>query len=102
MLHLLDDMVSDSEEVFNGIIWHMVCCPFTPFLHLFQEILSSGRKALDANEQALEAMQHLPRFLAKMGVRNRLAKKLEGVAAAIVQHAESVLHHPESEFHLAP
>jgi len=100
MLCLLDDLVSDSEEVFNGIIWHLVCCPFTPFLHLFQEILSTGRTALRANKQALEAMRHLPRFLGKMAVRNRLAKKLEVVAAAIVQHAESVLHRPEGEFHL--
>jgi len=102
MLCLLDDLVSDSEEVFNGIIWHLVCCPFTPFLHLFQAILSTGRTALGANEQALEAMRHLPRFLGKMGVRNRLAKKLEGVATAIVQHAESILHRPGGEFSFMP
>lgn len=91
MLHLLTHLVSDSEEVYNGIVWQLVCCPFTPFLTLFGELLSN-RGALHADrEDALAAMRELPAFLSKMGLRNSLAKKLAGISSIILQHAESVV-----------
>ena len=95
MLYLLRDLVSDSEEVYNGIVWQLVCCPFTPFLALFGEILANKGPKLEADWQALAAMQELPAFLKKMGVRNSLAAKLEHIAVVIVRHAESVVHAPQ-------
>jgi hypothetical protein len=95
MLHLLPDLVSDSEEVYNGIVWQLVCCPFTPFLALFGEILANKGPKLEADWQALAAMQELPTFLKKMGVRNSLAAKLEHIAVVIVRHAESAVHTPQ-------
>lgn len=96
MLPLLDHMVSDSEESFNGIVWHLVCSPFTPFFHLFGEILSNGQGEANGNKEALAAMERLPTFLAKMSVRNSLAAKLKRIALVFVQHARSIIH-PYSE-----
>jgi hypothetical protein len=98
MLHLLKDLVSDSEEVYNGIVWQLVCCPFTPFLTLFGEILANKGPKHDADMQALAAMQELPLFLKSMGLRNTLAAKLERIAVLIVQHAESVVNAPGCEY----
>lgn len=98
MLYLLRDLVSDSEEVYNGIVWQLVCCPFTPFLTLFGEILANKGLRQDADRQALEAMQELPTFLKKMSLRNTLAAKLERIAVVIVQHAESVVHTPQCTY----
>lgn len=95
MLYQLRDLVSDSEEVYNGIVWQLVCCPFTPFLALFGEILANKGPKQQADWEALAAMQELPAFLKKMGVRNSLAAKLEHIAVAIVRHAESVVLTPQ-------
>lgn len=91
MLNLLQDLVSDSEEVYNGIVWQLVCCPFTPFLFLFGEILANKEADQGSSTTSLRAMTELPAFLNKMGVRNTLAAKLERIAATILQHAESVI-----------
>lgn len=97
MLHLLRHLVSDSEEVFNGIVWQLVCCPFTPFLTLFGEILA--RKSTQTeDEEALAAMKELPWFLEKMGLRNSLAARLQGIASVFVQHAESVVQESQRMF----
>ena len=92
MLHLLEDMVSDSEEPYNGIVWQLLCGPFTPFLTLFGEILSNGKGESEENEESLAAMEQLPVFLGKMSLRNSLAAKLERVAVVLVQHARSAIH----------
>lgn len=92
MLHLLRQLVSDSQEVYNGIVWQLVCCPFTPFLTLFGEILAN-RGALPAEvDESLAAMRELPIFLQRMGIRNSLAARLEPIATVFVQHAESLVH----------
>jgi hypothetical protein len=98
MLYLLKDLVSDSEEVYNGIVWQLVCCPFTPFLSLFGDLLANKGSKHDADWQALAAMKELPGFLKKMGLRNTLAAKLERIAEVIVQHAESVVNAPQCEY----
>ena len=87
MLHHLPHVVSDSEEPFNGIVWQLVCCPFTPFLLLFSAVVAGhGRSA-----EFLAAMENLPSFLRKMAVRNSLASKLQGISEVITQHARSVV-----------
>lgn len=91
MLHLLKDLVSDSEEPFNGIVWQLICGPFTPFLALFGEILSNGKGAIDENLDALAAMEQLPLFLKRMSERNSFAAKLERLAVVLLQHAKSVI-----------
>lgn len=92
ILHLLKDMVSDSEEPYNGIVWQLLCCPFTPFLTLFGEILSNGKGESEENREHLAAIEQLPVFLRQMSLRNSLAAKLEAIAVVFVQHARSVIH----------
>ncbi|OQV07516.1 Fungal specific transcription factor domain-containing protein isoform 1 [Cladophialophora immunda] len=91
MLHLLENMVSDSEAPSNGMVWHLLCGPFTPFLDLFGELLSSAEDGSEGKMGALEAMEHLPVFLDRMSSRNSLAAKLKSVAMVLVQHARSVV-----------
>lgn len=100
MLYLLRDLVSDSEEVYNGIVWQLVCCPFTPFLALFGDILANKGTKQEADRQALAAMEELPVFLKKMGLRNTLAAKLERIAVVIAQHAQSIVHAPQCTYEL--
>ncbi|RMX96252.1 hypothetical protein D0867_13212 [Hortaea werneckii] len=92
MLCLLEDMVAHSEEVYNGIIWTLLCWPFTPFLTLFGEILTHGASNLRQARQSLEAMEHLPVFLTQMGKRNALARQLEVTASTLLTHAWSVIY----------
>lgn len=92
MLYLLKYLVSDSEEVYNGIVWQLVCCPFTPFLTLFGEILNKKNAIQGGDMEALAAMRNLPVFLEEMGRRNTLAARLTDVARIFVKHAESLVH----------
>lgn len=92
MLRLLEDMVSDSEESYNGMVWHLLCGPFTPFLDLFGELLSNGKGESEENKEALAAMEQLPVFLDRMSSRNSLAAKLQRIAVVLAQHARSVIH----------
>ena len=92
MLRLLENMVSSSEEPYNGIVWQLICCPFTPFLVLFGEIISNGKGESEENKESLAAIEQLPVFLGKMSLRNSLAAKLECIAVVFVQHARSVIH----------
>lgn len=92
MLHLLGNMAPDSEEPYNGMVWHLLCGPFTPFLDLFGELLSNGKGDTEENMEALAAMEQLPVFLDKMSLRNSLAAKLQRIAMGLVQHARSVIY----------
>ena len=91
MLNTLDSMVSDSEEPFNGIIWQLVCCPFTPFLSLFGDVISNGHGESESNLALLHAMEKLPVFLTKMSVRNSLAGNLKRIAVVFVQQARDTM-----------
>lgn len=97
MLCLLDDMVAHSEEVYNGIIWTLLCWPFTPFLTLFGEILTHGASNARQARRSLEAMEHLPAFLSQMGKRNALARQLEVTASTLLSHARSVIYPTTSD-----
>ncbi|KIW99154.1 uncharacterized protein Z519_00817 [Cladophialophora bantiana CBS 173.52] len=92
MLRLLQNMVADSEAPSDGMAWHLLCGPFTPFLDLFGELISNGKGESDENKEALAAMENLPVFLGKMSPRSSLAAKLEQVALVLVQHARYVTH----------
>ncbi|KAJ9605085.1 hypothetical protein H2200_010475 [Cladophialophora chaetospira] len=102
MLHLLEHMVSESGELYNGIDWQLLCGSFTPFLELFGEIVSNGKGGSQETQDALAAMEQLPVFLGKMSSRNSLAAKLERIAVVFVQHAKSLMHPQGMLFIFAP
>ena len=92
MLHLLEHLVCDFDEPYVGMIWQLLCGPFTPFLELFGEIVSKGKEELPENEEALLAMEKLPIYLRNMSLRSSLATRLERIAIVFVKHAKSMMH----------
>jgi hypothetical protein len=88
-LSLLDGLVSDSNEVYNGVVWGLLYCPFTPFFVLFGDVLSS--KDMASRKLSLEAMHCLPEFMEKMAPRHPQAAKLHRICISLVQQARSVL-----------
>lgn len=89
-------MAPESKEPYHPIIWQLVCCPFTPLLILFCDILSSGKSKLEENKEALAAMERLPSYLKDLSSRHSLAVSLEGIAKAFVEHARSIICCPNS------
>lgn len=86
---LLDKLVSDSNEVYNGVIWALLYCPFSPFFILFGDVLSKGNAA--SKRQSLEAMEKLPEFMEKMAPRHPQAGKLYHISISLVKQARSIL-----------
>lgn len=66
-LHLLDKMISDTEESYNGVVWQIICGSSTPFLTLFGEMISNAKGGTQENKDTLAAMEQLPTYLSKMG-----------------------------------
>lgn len=94
MLHLLQHMAPESKEPYHPIIWQLICCPFTPFLILFCDILSSGKRNSEESKEALAAMEQLPGYLRGITLRNSFAARLESIAKIFIQHARSVMNYP--------
>ena len=88
-------MAPESKEPYHPIIWQLICCPFTPFLILFCEILSTGRQNSGENSEALAAMERLPSYLKEISSRNSFAAGLEETVKVFVQHARCVIDHPD-------
>ena len=88
-MNLLHGLVSDSNEVYNGVIWALLYCPFTPFFVLFGDVLSRGDDT--SKKLSLEAMRCLPDFMEKMASRNPQAVKLHKISNSLVQQAESAM-----------
>ena len=91
MLHLLQHMAPDSREPYHPVIWQLICCPFTPMLMLFRELISKGEGNLEQKRAGLLAMERLPTYLKALSSRNSLAARLQGIALVLVQHARSVM-----------
>ncbi|KAK1825316.1 hypothetical protein LTR12_000116 [Friedmanniomyces endolithicus] len=97
MLRLLEDLVTDGEEPYIGVTWQTLYFPWAPFLVLFGSIMSSGAAGRTfENEQALEAMELLPKYFRNMSSRYVEARRLEKMATATVQRARSILHPEET------
>ena len=92
LLLSLQHIGADSESQFPLSLWQFLCCPFTPFLELFAEIVSNNQGSSAENRDALAAMERLSTFLRIMGQRNSLAAKLERIAVVFVQHAKKALY----------
>ncbi len=87
-------MAPGSEEPYHPIIWQLICCPFTPFLILFCEILSTGKQKSRENQEALAAMERFPDYLKGISSRNSFAAGLEETARVFVRHARCVVDDP--------
>ena len=94
-LFLLEDLVSDSSEVFNGVIWIILYCPWTPFFILFGEILSKG--STPSSRLSLKALETMSSFLLQMDSRHPQAAKLRAIAVTFVQYAQQAIAKPSNE-----
>lgn len=101
MLRLLDTIVPDFDDPFNGVgvLWQMLYCPFTPFFILFGKVLTEGDQHPERCREALEAMDHLPRFLGAMSIRVRQSNKLKSIALTFVKHGRAILDQKSSKRH---
>jgi hypothetical protein len=88
-LLLLDGLVSDSNEVYNGVVWGLLYCPFTPFFVLFGDVLSKGDA--DVKKHSLDAMERFPDFLRQMAPRHPQAARLHKIAVSLLETARSTL-----------
>ena len=88
-LSLLGGLVSDSNEVYNGVVWALLYCPFTPFFVLFGDVLSKGDAA--AKKHSLDAMERFPEFLRQMSPRHPQAVRLHKIAVSLLETARSTL-----------
>lgn len=89
-------MAPESKEPYHPVIWQLVCCPFTPLLLLYGDIISNDKRNLDEKKEVLAAMERLPNYLKAISPRNSLAESLEGTAKVFVQHARSVICRADS------
>ena len=119
-LSLLDTLVSDSRDVYNGIVWQLLFEPFTPFFALLDHIrvLAHARERIRSSsstdnakkqedeaatvakmKESVDAMECLRTFLDKMTTRHPLAEKLRGVASEhlAVAHRLVAAKDPEVE-----
>ena len=88
-LSLLGGLVSDANEVYNGVIWGLLYCPFTPFFVLFGDALAKGDA--DSKKRSLDAMERFPEFLNKMAPRHPQAARLHKISASLLETARSTL-----------
>ena len=92
MLRVLDHLVPAKDEPYLLSVWQLLCCPFTPFLELFSEIVSNGQGCSEGNQEAFTTMQLLTAYLHKMSQRKyTLAVKLSYIAEVFVNHARTVI-----------
>jgi hypothetical protein len=92
-------MAPETKQPYHPIIWQLICCPLTPFLILFCDILSTGKQNSERNKEALAAMEQLPGYLREISLRSSFAAGLESITNTFVQHAKSVVGCPDSPIH---
>ncbi|KAG6020201.1 hypothetical protein E4U41_002922 [Claviceps citrina] len=95
MLHLLPvlgDAVSSHRGPYACLLWQYLHCPLAAFGALWGEIVIKTTTNLAQSLKSLEAIEHLPLFLGKLGSRNALAAKLQSITTRIVAQARMILH----------
>jgi hypothetical protein len=92
MLRVLEHLVPDKDEPYLLSVWQLLCCPFTPFLELFSELVSNGQGASEGNQEIFATMQLFSAYLQKMSQRKyTLASKLECIAEVFVCQARTMI-----------
>ncbi|KAK6376219.1 hypothetical protein LTS17_007470 [Exophiala oligosperma] len=90
-ISLLKDLVTHSEEVFNGIIWQLLYYPFTPFFVLFGEIVTNPRSKACMDD--LQSLRQTVLYYLQFQKYHSSAVKLERVAETFTKIAEAFVRH---------
>ena len=97
-LHILEHLISDSEEVYNGVVWALLYCPFTPCMVLLSDVINGSSEK--SRTSSLEAISKLPPFLEQMTSHHPLAGRLLPVSKRIQGFAEHAIMLTPSTKHL--
>ncbi|KAF2156309.1 hypothetical protein K461DRAFT_291239 [Myriangium duriaei CBS 260.36] len=90
-MQLLPDLISDSRDVYSGIVWQNMLQPFTPFFCLMEHARSSDSQK--ARVLSTDAMGLLVQFLHEMKPRHPLAARLHEFAAEHLLNARLAAGH---------
>ncbi|KAE8445521.1 hypothetical protein EG329_013284 [Mollisiaceae sp. DMI_Dod_QoI] len=88
---LLEHLVSNSGQVFNGIIWLLLYQPFTPYFALFSNIISHPTSPTCFKD--LQCLRQVVLYFLQMNNNHPSAAKLEKVAETFTRLAEIYVRH---------
>ncbi|OAL18340.1 hypothetical protein AYO22_10756 [Fonsecaea multimorphosa] len=88
---LLKGLVAHSEEVFNGIVWQQLYCPFTPFFVLFGEVITNPTAKTSVED--LQLLRQTVLYFLEFQKYHASAVKLEKVAETFTKIAEAYVRH---------
>lgn len=86
-LSVLPNLVSTSEEVYNGIVWQLLYYPFTPFFVLLNNIIRSPLSI--GCDDDLQLLRSTVEYFKRMAGQGNMAGKLERIAGVFARLAEA-------------
>ncbi|OQE06566.1 hypothetical protein PENVUL_c017G03689 [Penicillium vulpinum] len=88
----LSSMVSNWSSVYNGLVWQLLYCPFTPFFVIFGNIIHSDNARTPMIEQDLDLLSATVDYFAEMRSQMRLlatvCSRLQHTASAFLRLAQ--------------
>ncbi|KAJ5827562.1 Transcription factor [Penicillium robsamsonii] len=88
----LSSMVSNWSSVYNGVVWQLLYCPFTPFFVIFGNIIRSESAQVPTIEQDLNFLSATVNYFAAMRSQMRLlatvCSRLQHTASVFLQIAQ--------------
>ncbi|ESZ91147.1 hypothetical protein SBOR_8481 [Sclerotinia borealis F-4128] len=86
-IKMLEKLVQNSNEVFNGILWQLLYYPFMPYFVLFCNIIADPHSPKCFED--LQLLRKVVYFFLRMHTQHRSARKLEQIAETFTRLAES-------------
>ncbi|KAJ5383252.1 Transcription factor, partial [Penicillium concentricum] len=85
-------MVSNWSSVYNGVVWQLLYCPFTPFFVIFGNIIHNNGAQASTIEQDLNLLSATVDYFAEMRSQMRLlatvCSRLQHTASVFLQLAQ--------------
>ncbi|CAI7583720.1 unnamed protein product [Penicillium glandicola] len=85
-ISILSSMVSNWSSVYNGVVWQLLYCPFTPFFVIFGNIVNNDSARTPMIEQDLKLLSATVDYFAAM----RSQMRLLATVCSKLQHTTSV------------
>ncbi|KAH8594957.1 hypothetical protein B0O99DRAFT_167894 [Bisporella sp. PMI_857] len=90
-ISLLDKLVSDTTQIYSGIVWQLLYQPFMPYFVIFAKIISDPRA--DDCFVNLKLLQQVVLYFLRIHNNHQSAKRLEKVAETFTRLAEAYVRH---------
>ncbi|TAQ85767.1 hypothetical protein B7494_g5913 [Chlorociboria aeruginascens] len=90
-IFLLDRLVSNSNEVFNGIVWQLLYSPFMPYFVVFTNIISDPHSSQCFDD--LKLLRQVVLYFLQMDGNHKSACKMERVAETFISLAKAYVRH---------